>query len=236
MIATTLTCARAAPVKKIRERADGVGRDHGRSLYESLTRRVKTPTGTAHRRAGEERRHERRRRPASSAIPWARCGCRATRSGAPRRNAPSRTFRSAAGAFRAASSARSGSIKHAAAAGQRGARPARARRSAAAIRAAADEVATGTLDAQFVVDIFQTGSGTSTNMNANEVIANRAAARGRRRCIPNDHVNMSQSSNDVIPTAMHVAARDGARRRSAARAARTAGGAGRQGARSSTTS
>ena len=78
---------------------------------------------------------------------------------------------------------------------------------AAAIRAAADEVSDGTLDAHFVVDVFQTGSGTSTNMNANEVIANRAAAHGVK-VHPNDHVNMSQSSNDVIPTAMHVAARE----------------------------
>jgi len=77
----------------------------------------------------------------------------------------------------------------------------------APIRAAADEVAAGTLDAHFVVDVFQTGSGTSTNMNANEVIANRAATRGGT-IHPNDHVNMSQSSNDVIPTAMHVAARE----------------------------
>jgi fumarate hydratase class II len=77
----------------------------------------------------------------------------------------------------------------------------------AAIRTAANEVADGTLDAHFVVDVFQTGSGTSTNMNANEVIANRAAAPGRT-VHPNDHVNMSQSSNDVIPTAMHVAARE----------------------------
>ncbi|MEO6030009.1 MAG: class II fumarate hydratase [Candidatus Binatia bacterium] len=78
----------------------------------------------------------------------------------------------------------------------------------AAIRAAADEVAAGPLDGHFVVDVFQTGSGTSTNMNANEVIAHRAAAGGHV-VHPNDHVNMSQSSNDVIPTAMHVAAREG---------------------------
>jgi len=81
-----------------------------------------------------------------------------------------------------------------------------------AIRQAADEVARGELDDQFVVDIFQTGSGTSTNMNANEVIANRAAElvgveRGEKRVHPNDHVNMSQSSNDVIPTAIHIAAK-----------------------------
>lgn len=78
----------------------------------------------------------------------------------------------------------------------------------AAIRAAASEVVAGTLDAHFVVDVFQTGSGTSTNMNANEVIAHRAAANGQT-VHPNDHVNMGQSSNDVIPTAMHVAAAEG---------------------------
>jgi fumarate hydratase, class II len=80
-----------------------------------------------------------------------------------------------------------------------------------AIAKAATEVADGALDAHFVVDVFQTGSGTSTNMNANEVIANRAgellgAARGERRVHPNDHVNLCQSSNDVIPTAMHLSA------------------------------
>ena len=78
------------------------------------------------------------------------------------------------------------------------------------IRQAAAEVMEGKLDKEFVVDIFQTGSGTSTNMNANEVIANRALEilgkrHGSREIHPNDHVNMSQSSNDVIPTAMHVA-------------------------------
>jgi fumarate hydratase, class II len=77
--------------------------------------------------------------------------------------------------------------------------------------AAADEVIAGDLDAQFVVDIFQTGSGTSTNMNANEVIANRAiqlrgGSIGTKGVHPNDHVNAGQSSNDVIPTAMQVAA------------------------------
>ncbi len=81
-----------------------------------------------------------------------------------------------------------------------------------AIEAAALEVAEGKLDAEFVVDIFQTGSGTSTNMNANEVIATRAAellggARGAKSLVhPNDHVNMGQSTNDVFPTAIHVAA------------------------------
>ena len=82
---------------------------------------------------------------------------------------------------------------------------------AAPIKQAAKEVADGKLDDQFVVDIFQTGSGTSTNMNANEVIANRAiqimgGELGSKSIHPNDHVNMGQSSNDVIPTCMHVAA------------------------------
>ena len=76
---------------------------------------------------------------------------------------------------------------------------------------AAQEVIDGKLDAHFVLDIFQTGSGTSTNMNANEVIANRASellggSRGSRKVHPNDHVNFGQSSNDVIPTAIHLAA------------------------------
>ncbi|MFB6103357.1 MAG: class II fumarate hydratase [Haloplanus sp.] len=80
-----------------------------------------------------------------------------------------------------------------------------------AIVAAADEVIAGDHDDQFPVDVFQTGSGTSSNMNANEVIANRAAELmgaevGDRVVHPNDHVNFGQSSNDVIPTAMHVAA------------------------------
>ncbi len=80
-----------------------------------------------------------------------------------------------------------------------------------AVVRAAEEVAEGKLDDQFVLDIFQTGSGTSTNMNANEVIANRAieilgGTIGSRQVHPNDHVNICQSSNDVIPTALHIAA------------------------------
>ncbi len=80
-----------------------------------------------------------------------------------------------------------------------------------AIVQAAQEVIDGKLDNHFVLDIFQTGSGTSTNMNANEVIANRAdellgGERGSRKVHPNDHVNFGQSSNDVIPTAIHLAA------------------------------
>ena len=80
-----------------------------------------------------------------------------------------------------------------------------------AIVVAADELMKGRFDDQFVVDIFQTGSGTSTNMNANEVLSNRATEIlggeiGSKLVHPNDHVNAGQSSNDVIPTAMHVAA------------------------------
>ncbi|MGE0688078.1 MAG: class II fumarate hydratase [Dehalococcoidia bacterium] len=82
---------------------------------------------------------------------------------------------------------------------------------AGAIEAAAREVADGRLDDQFVVDVFQTGSGTSTNMNANEVIASRASElisgdRGSGDVHPNDDVNLCQSSNDVIPTAIRIAA------------------------------
>ena len=83
-----------------------------------------------------------------------------------------------------------------------------------AVQKAAQEVIEGKLDAHFAVDIFQTGSGTSTNMNANEVIANRASEllggkRGDKSVHPNDHVNRGQSSNDVIPAAIHIAALDG---------------------------
>lgn len=77
------------------------------------------------------------------------------------------------------------------------------------IRKAAQEVADGDWDSQFVLDIFQTGSGTSTNMNANEVIAHRCAQiNANEKIHPNDDVNMGQSSNDVIPTAIHLAATD----------------------------
>jgi len=83
-----------------------------------------------------------------------------------------------------------------------------------AIQKAANEVIEGKLDSHFAVDIFQTGSGTSTNMNVNEVVANRAieilgGKCGDKSVHPNDHVNRGQSSNDVIPTAIHIAALDG---------------------------
>ncbi|MBV9728899.1 MAG: class II fumarate hydratase [Pseudonocardiales bacterium] len=77
---------------------------------------------------------------------------------------------------------------------------------AEAIASAADEVAAGEHDAQFPIDVFQTGSGTSSNMNANEVIATLASRAAGCDVHPNDHVNASQSSNDVFPTTIHLAA------------------------------
>ncbi len=82
---------------------------------------------------------------------------------------------------------------------------------AEAIESAAAEVAAGSHDSEFVVDIFQTGSGTSTNMNVNEVIATLASRRLGRKVHPNDDVNRGQSSNDVIPAAIHIAAAELAR-------------------------
>ena len=78
---------------------------------------------------------------------------------------------------------------------------------AKSIMKAADEVISGKHDSHFVVDIFQTGSGTSTNMNTNEVISTLANKyiNGKSKVHPNDHVNLCQSSNDVIPTAMYIA-------------------------------
>jgi fumarate hydratase class II len=77
---------------------------------------------------------------------------------------------------------------------------------AVAVQKAALEVAEGQYDAHFPIDVFQTGSGTSSNMNANEVIAHLATGKLGSDVHPNDHVNMSQSSNDVIPTCVHVSA------------------------------
>src|SRR5437016_7508448 len=93
------------------------------------------------------------------------------------------------------------------------------RRRAGAIARAAREVIEGRFDDQFPLVVWQTGSGTQTNMNLNEVIANRASElmggeRGMGRQVhPNDQVNLGQSSNDVFPTAMHVAAVEGLRNR-----------------------
>ena len=79
-------------------------------------------------------------------------------------------------------------------------------RKAKAIKMASKEVLSGIHDSEFPLDVFQTGSGTSTNMNANEVIANLATKKARIKINANDHVNMSQSSNDVIPTAICISA------------------------------
>jgi len=77
---------------------------------------------------------------------------------------------------------------------------------AKAVQQAAEEVAAGRHDAHFPIDVYQTGSGTSSNMNANEVIATLATRAGKAKVHPNDHVNLGQSSNDVIPTAIRVSA------------------------------
>ena len=93
------------------------------------------------------------------------------------------------------------------------------RETAEKVAAAADRVASGEFDDQFPIDVFQTGSGTSSNMNANEVIANLAGDGAH----PNDHVNMGQSSNDVFPSAVHLAALDTATNSPAAGARRARG-------------
>src|SRR2546430_17154475 len=80
---------------------------------------------------------------------------------------------------------------------------------AKAIAESATEVADGKWDDHFPIDVFQTGSGTSSNMNANEVLANLATEKLGKKVHPNDHVNASQSSNDVFPSAIHVAATNG---------------------------
>ena len=98
---------------------------------------------------------------------------------------------------------------------------------AAAIQEAALKVAAGAYDDQFPVDVFQTGSGTSSNMNANEVIASLASRALGAAVHPNDQVNMSQSSNDVVPTAIHVVRRVAAAQITAAGAQALAGGIGR---------
>jgi len=98
-----------------------------------------------------------------------------------------------------------GIIKHAAASSNQKLKLLDARK-AKAIKIAAKEVISGKHDNHFPLDIFQTGSGTSTNMNANEVISNLASRKARIKINANDHVNMSQSSNDVIPTAICISA------------------------------
>ena len=107
-------------------------------------------------------------------------------------------------------------------AGQRATWASSTRKLAEAIGRAAQEVIDGKLDDEFPLVVWQTGSGTQTNMNANEVIANRAnellgGERGGKTPVhPNDHVNRGQSSNDTFPTAMHVAAAEQAVARAAA--------------------
>ena len=135
----------------------------------------------------------------------------ADRSGAHRPNARCIISASAPNGCRCRSSTRFGIIKRAAAEVNRDLRSLDARRAAAIVRVARD-ITDAKLDEHFPLLVWQTGSGTQTNMNVNEVIANRAnlalgGKLGARKPVhPNDHVNMSQSSNDSFPTAMHIAA------------------------------
>ena len=132
--------------------------------------------------------------------------------GAHRRPARSSTSTSAATASHATLIRALGVLKKAAASCQPGARRSAGRQGDAHRSQAADEVIAGKLDDHFPLVVWQTGSGTQTNMNANEVIANRAIelaggdAAAKKPVHPNDDVNMSQSSNDTFPTAMHIAA------------------------------
>ena len=99
-----------------------------------------------------------------------------------------------------------GIIKHSTAAANQKLKKLLNSKKAVAIKKAAKEVIKGEHDDAFPLDVFQTGSGTSTNMNANEVIAALASEASRLKIHPNDDVNMSQSSNDVIPTAICISA------------------------------
>ena len=102
---------------------------------------------------------------------------------------------------------------------------------AAAIAAAAAHVAAGGYDDQFPIDVFQTGSGTSSNMNTNEVIATLASRELGADVHPNDHVNASQSSNDVFPSSIHLAATEAVDERPDAGAGAPGAGAGGEGGR-----
>ena len=150
-------------------------------------------------------------RPEPRRTPWARWRCQTTCSTAPAPSGRCSTSRSAAGACRSKSSAPSATSSSPRPRRTSGLGTLPAEQADLIIRAAR-EVADGKLDEHFPVDIFQTGSGTSTNMNANEVIANRCSqlagkAIGSKEPIhPNDDVNYGQSSNDTFPTAMHIAA------------------------------
>ena len=210
---------RADPLGGRRVRA-GLERVHGgcRALRRAGRRRRARP---AAERCDDDRR---RRDRGWSTTRSARCGCPSTRSGRPRPSERWRTSRSRVARSTWSWSTRSRAIKAAAAPvnarlgviDPRGRRGDRRRRR--------PQVRRGEHDDQFPVDVFQTGSGTSTNMNVNEVIATLATAQLGRRVHPNDHVNASQSSNDVIPTAIRLAALVGHRRDALVPALRAPGG------------
>jgi hypothetical protein len=159
----------------------------------------------------------------------ARSKSRTTAIGARRRSVRSAISRSAGKSSRCRSCARSASSSRPPPC-QHGARPARPA-IGKTIVAAAQEVIDGKLNDHFPLVVWQTGSGTQSNMNANEVISNRAiemlgGVMGSKKPVhPNDHVNMSQSSNDTYPTAMHIACAERDRARPAAGAEASACGA-----------
>ena len=176
-------------------------------------------------------------RRASRATRWARSTSLPTSTTARNRRVRSSTSTSATARGRATScpspSSCDGDAEEGGGAGQSRSRQARRRKADLIVRAA-DEVIAGKLDEHFPLRVWQTGSGTQTNMNVNEVISNRAieiagGEMGSKKPVhPNDHVNMSQSSNDTFPTAMHMAAARSdvgrcCRRRGAARRARRQG-------------
>ena len=174
-----------------------------------------------------------RQRPDSgpSTTRWARSRCPRTRCGARRPSGRWRTSRSPASGCTAALIRALASIKGGGRRGQRRARRAATRTWRRRSATPPHEIAAGQYVDQFPIDVFQTGSGTSSNMNANEVIATLATQRLGRPVHPNDHVNASQSSNDVFPSAIHVAAAWLLARRLPARARRARRGAGGQGRR-----
>ena len=175
-------------------------------------------------------------RPGARPTAWAPSRCPPTATGARRRSARSSTSRSPASASRREMIRAFGLLKKACAEvnAELGLLP---KDVARAIVQAADEVIAGKLDEHFPLVVWQTGSGTQSNMNANEVIGNRAiellgGQMGSKKPVhPNDHVNRSQSSNDTFPTAMHLAAVERDRPAPDSRGRAAARRAGREGAR-----
>ena len=201
------TRSRSSGARCTAGRPPATGRPTRCTRGSSRTASSRTPSG---RPTSRTRRTTRRAR-GSSTTRWARCGCRRRRCTARRPSAPSTTSRSAASAVplelvHALAPGQGGRRGHQRAARRAASRTSRRRRAPRRARWRG-----GAHDDQFPVDVFQTGSGTSTNMNVNEVLATLAAAqRWADPVHPNDDVNASQSSNDDFPSAVHVAALDSA--------------------------